>query len=73
MKKRLEEFTCQLSELTTMTKKEYLLTLAVCVLGGIIVGFLSAPIKKGKYVKVQCGNNNGNDYRECGCPEEEEK
>ncbi len=27
-----------------------------CFLGGVVVGFLIAPIKKGIY----CGNNNGN-------------
>lgn len=69
MKLRWNEFTEQLTEITTMTKKEYYMALTICAMGGIIIGFLTAPIKKGKYVSVKCGNNCGNDYAsgECEC------
>ena len=32
---------------------------AACFFGGMVAGFLLAPIKRGVY----CGNNNGNTYR----------
>ncbi|ROR25741.1 hypothetical protein EDD66_11098 [Mobilisporobacter senegalensis] len=38
------------------TRGEKVLLASTCILAGIIVGFLIAPIKKG----IQCGNNNGN-------------
>lgn len=34
----------------------------ICLLGGIVAGFLFAPIKKGIY----CGNNNGNSVSNAG-------
>lgn len=39
-----------------MKKDEKILLGAACFLGGMVAGFLIAPIKKGVY----CGNNNGN-------------
>ncbi|CDM69382.1 putative membrane protein [Clostridium bornimense] len=41
-----------------MKNKEKLLLGAACFFGGIVTGFLIAPIKKGLY----CGNNNGNNF-----------
>lgn len=38
------------------TKGEKVLLASTCVLLGVVMGFLIAPIKKG----IQCGNNNGN-------------
>lgn len=39
-----------------MRNNEKILLGAACFLGGVVAGFLIAPIKKGVY----CGNNNGN-------------
>ncbi|SCJ97419.1 Uncharacterised protein [uncultured Clostridium sp.] len=39
-----------------MKNNEKILFGAACFLGGVVAGFLIAPIKKGVY----CGNNNGN-------------
>lgn len=39
-----------------MKNKEKVLFGVACFLGGMVAGFLIAPIKKGIY----CGNNNGN-------------
>lgn len=39
-----------------MKFKEKILFASTFFLGGVVVGFLIAPIKKGIY----CGNNNGN-------------
>lgn len=39
-----------------MQKSTGILTALACFLGGIILGFLIAPVKKGIY----CGNYNGN-------------
>lgn len=40
-------------------EEKMLLTWA-CILGGMVVGFLFSPIKKGVY----CGNHNGNTQKE---------
>ena len=39
-----------------MKDKEKVLLGLACFLGGVVAGFLIAPIKEGIY----CGNNNGN-------------
>lgn len=39
-----------------MKNNEKILLGTACFLGGVVAGFLIAPIKKGVY----CGNNNGN-------------
>ncbi|WP_294358027.1 hypothetical protein [uncultured Clostridium sp.] len=41
-----------------MKNKEKFLLGAACFFGGMVAGFLIAPIKKGLY----CGNNNGNNF-----------
>lgn len=55
-----------------MKCKEKILFGATCFLGGVVVGFLIAPIKKGIY----CGNNNGNhlgkDEEKCNIEEDKE-
>lgn len=42
-----------------MKNKEKILLGLTCFLGGVVAGFLIAPIKKGIY----CGNNCGNNVR----------
>jgi len=44
-----------------MNKHNVLLAL-VFLFGGIIIGFLIAPIKKGISIGNNSGNNNGNNY-----------
>ena len=41
-----------------MNNKEKVLLGLTCFLGGVVAGFLIAPIKGG----VCCGNNNGNNF-----------
>ncbi len=41
-----------------MDKKMGFLLSAVCLLLGVVIGFMMAPIKKGIY----CGNYSGNDF-----------
>ncbi|MGL5616078.1 MAG: hypothetical protein ACRDD2_07620 [Sarcina sp.] len=43
-----------------MENREKILLGTACFLGGVVAGFLIAPIKKGIY----CGNNSGNSYLE---------
>ena len=54
MQERWNEFQDILEELKTMKKREYMLTLAVCVLSGLVVGMLISPKKR-----VMIGSNNG--------------
>ena len=51
-----------------MDRKMTTLIGLVCLLAGVIVGFLLAPVKKGIY----CGNNSGNSYGGWGYDDEEE-
>jgi len=55
MKEKWELFKISLTEEKTMSKREWLLVLAVCVLGGIVFGMLFSPRKN-----VTIGSNNGN-------------
>ena len=63
-----------------MSKKEYLLVIAVCILGGIVFGLLTSPRKtttigshNGNNNCGSLGSNNGNeseangDTEECAC------
>ena len=66
-----------------MSKKEYLLVIAVCILGGIVFGLLTSPRKtttigshNGNNNCGSLGSNNGNegepgrdpkDTEDCGC------
>ena len=45
MKEKWELFKETLTETTSMSKKEFFLTMAVCVLGGIVFGLLFSPEK----------------------------
>ncbi len=53
------EFQTVLEEMTTLKKREYLLTLVVCVLSGLVVGMLISP-KKSLMIGSHNGNNNNN-------------
>ena len=71
MKEKWSIFKESLSDVTTMTKREFLLTLAVCVLGGIVFGVFLSPKKS-----MVIGSNNGNNSGNCGqkkSSEDEEK
>lgn len=60
MREQFELFTKGLDDLKTITKREYLLTITVGVLAGILVGIYTAPAKKRG--KITCGNNFSNNY-----------
>jgi len=60
MCERWELFKDSLSEEKIMTKKEWLLTLAVCVLAGMVFGMFASPRKCttiGSHNGNNCGNN----------------
>lgn len=59
MKEKWELFKESLTETTSMSKREFLLTIAVCVLGGIVFGLLFSP-RKQTMIASNNGNNNGN-------------
>ena len=67
MKEKWEEFKVSLSDTTSMSKREFLLTLAVCMLGGIVFGTFCSP-RKSTVIGSNNGNNCGNG---CGCVEDE--
>ncbi|HKM03560.1 MAG TPA: hypothetical protein VJZ04_03005 [Lachnospiraceae bacterium] len=56
MKTKINNLKEKLNEVKTITNKDYKLTVVLCVLLGITIGYFIAPLKKG----VFCGNNNGN-------------
>lgn len=56
--KKLELFKESLKEDVIVNKKEYILTIAVCILGGILAGIIFSPKKN-----MIMGSYNGN-----GCP-----
>ena len=45
MKEKLKLFKESLTETTTVSKREFLLMAAVCILGGIVLGILFSPRK----------------------------
>lgn len=55
MKEKWEIFKETLTEETVMSKKEFLLTLAVCILGGVVLGMFCSPRKS---IVIGCGNGN---------------
>ena len=55
MREKWEEFRATLTDIVMMSKKEFLLTMAVCILGGIVYGMLFSPRKF-----TMIGSNNGN-------------
>ena len=59
MKQKWNDFKESLTDIMEMSKKEFWLTMAVCILGGIVFGiFLST--KKSVTIASNNGNNNGN-------------
>lgn len=72
MKEKWELFKETLTETTSMSKRELLLTVAVCILGGIVFGLLFSP-RKHMVIASNNGNNNGNGSGNAGNPEEEEQ
>ncbi len=60
MKEKWKEWTKTLSDSQIMSKREFLLTIAVCVLGGIVFGMLCSPKKS-----IVIGSNNGNNSGNC--------
>lgn len=72
MKEKWELFKESLTETTSMSKKEFLLTIAVCILGGIVFGLLFSP-RKHTMIASNNGNNNGNGSANAGTQEEEEQ
>lgn len=59
MRDKWEIFKATLTETKTMTKKEFLLITAVCVLGGLVVGMLVSPRKQ-----VAIGSHNGSNNQD---------
>ena len=59
MKEKWEIFKTTLTETKTMTKKEFLLIVAVCVLGGLVIGMLASPRKQ-----ITIGSNNGSNNQD---------
>ena len=59
MREKWEIFKTTLTEQKTMTKKEFLLIVAVCVLGGLVVGMLASPRKQ-----VTIGSHNGSNNQD---------
>ena len=55
--KRVMNFFKDISEEIRISKREFLLTIAVCVLGGIVVGMIGSPRKK-----QVIGSHNGNGW-----------
>lgn len=72
MKEKWELFKESLTETTSMSKREFLLTIAVCILGGIVFGLLFSP-RKHTVIASNNGSNNGNGNTNAGTQEEEEQ
>ncbi|MDY2698222.1 MAG: hypothetical protein ACI4E5_14465 [Suilimivivens sp.] len=58
MKEKWETFKASLTDVTSMSKREFLLTIAVCILGGIVFGMMFSPKKT-----MVIGSNNGNNNK----------
>ena len=59
MKEKWNELKGTLTETTQMSKKEFVLSLMVCFLGGMVLGILFSP-KKTSVIGSHNGNNCGN-------------
>ena len=59
MKEKWESFKETLDDIRSMSKKEFLLVMAVCALGGIVIGMLISP-RKSKTLGCYNGDNSGN-------------
>lgn len=64
MRNKIACFKESLKSDVVINKKEFLLTLAVCILGGILLGIIMTPKKE-----VTIGSFNGNG---CGMQDDEE-
>lgn len=80
MKEKWELFKESLAETTSMSKREFLLTIAVCILGGIVFGLMFSPRKNtmigsnnGNNSGNNSGSNNGNGSRDSENQEDEEQ
>ncbi|EOS24009.1 hypothetical protein C806_02448 [Lachnospiraceae bacterium 3-1] len=63
---KIKEWMETLTDVVTMTKKEYLLAITTSLLGGIVIGYVFAP-RRTKYTMIGSHNgsknkNNGNEY-----------
>lgn len=56
MREKIAQFKASLGETRTTTNRELFMAGIICLLSGILLGFLFSPIKNG----ISCGNNNGN-------------
>lgn len=72
MKEKWELFKESLTETTSMSKREFLLTAAVCILGGIVFGLMFSP-KRQTMIASNNGNNNGNGSGNARNREDEEE
>ena len=77
MKEKFMLWKESLKDEVKMSKKEYLLVIAVCILGGIVFGLLSSPRKtttigshNGNNNCGSLGSNNGNESEANGDTEE---
>lgn len=66
MIEKINEFKNSLKEDYAINKKEYILTLAVCILGGILLGMIASP-KKHSVIGSYNGfnDNRGLELDEC--------
>lgn len=71
MKEKWELFKESLTETTSMSKREFLLTVAVCILGGIVFGLMFSP-RRQTMIASNNGNNNGNGSGNARKQEDEE-
>lgn len=70
MKENWENFKGTLSDITMMSKREFLLTMAVCLLGGMVFGMFFSP-RKSTVFGSNNGNNSGNiSKNDCDADEE---
>ena len=63
MKEKWEAWKETLEDSVVMSKREFLLTIAVCILGGIVYGMLTSP-RKNMTVGSHNGNGSGNYTKE---------
>lgn len=54
---KMKEFFTGLTETTEMSKKEFVLTITTCLLGGMVIGMFCSPRK---YTKIGCENGSNN-------------
>ena len=72
MKEKWEEFRVSLSDTTSMSKREFLLTVAVCILGGIVFGMFCSP-RKSTVIGSNNGNNNAGYISDRGDDDEDDE